>query len=548
MAVPEVLVDRYELRGLLGRGGMGEVYDGWDHRLDRPVAVKMLSSRLAADKDVRIRFEAEAQAAARLVHPKVVGVFDTGEHEGTPFIVMERLPGRTLADELAQGPLPPERVRAILCDILEALDFAHRAGIIHRDIKPSNVLITEGGTAKIADFGIAKTAGRSLTQTGQFVGSATYLSPERLNGLPAGPQSDLYSVGVVGYEALSGERPFKADTPLALIRAIADDPIPSIRTAVPDAGEDLAHAIDTATRRDPDERFQSAAQMLAAVSRPGGTGPAGASDGPPTLQSPPLPTDTKVIAAQTPSTPPAQAGPPSRERGGRRYGLWLAGAVALLALLALVRMALGPDEAPEAIPPAATPTRPAAGGQAGPIDGVTRVEFLGPGSLVVEQAEGDESVTVEAPDDLRPLVRTDVAGGTLTVGIDPGSAPDGIGQVTYRAKVRRLTELRATGGGRIRATGISGDSFTLEVLGSADIVISGETGRLTLKLHGSGNFEGSRFPAREVTAELNGSGDAVVAVSQQLEAELSGSGRLDYIGDPEVSQSASGSGEVRKAG
>ncbi|HEX2150241.1 MAG TPA: serine/threonine-protein kinase, partial [Actinomycetota bacterium] len=202
-----LLADRYELRGPLGRGGMGEVYDGWDHRLDRPVAIKILNSQLASQADVRTRFESEARAAARLANPKVVGVFDTGEHDGIPYIVMERLPGRTLADEIAGGPLSQERVRAVLLDMLEALGFAHRAGVLHRDVKPSNVLLTEDGTAKLADFGIAKMAGQNLTQTGNFVGTAAYLAPERLNGLPAGPESDLYSAGVVAYEALTGDKP-----------------------------------------------------------------------------------------------------------------------------------------------------------------------------------------------------------------------------------------------------------------------------------------------------------------------------------------------------
>lgn len=537
MAVPECLVDRYELRSLLGRGGMGEVYDGWDRRLDRPVAVKLLSPEMAADAGVRRRFEAEAQAAARLVHPKVVGVFDTGEHEGTPFIVMERLPGRTLADELAAGPLPQDRVRGVLGDMLEALDCAHRAGILHRDIKPSNVLLTETGTAKVADFGIAKTAGRNLTQTGQFVGTASYLSPERLNGLPAGPESDLYSVGVVGFEALSGEKPFKADTPLGLVRAIAQDRMPSVRARVPDVDESLARAIDTATRRDPKERFQSAAQMLAALGLPGGA-EAPPAAGPLTLQSAPVPGDTEVLA---PTAPPP-AGPSRRSRR------WLAGA-ALLVLLALGWMTLGGrDQTPPAPPPPSPDPSPGAGGEDRAIGGVTAIEFLGGGTLIVEQTDGEESVSVEAPADLRPHVRTDVAAGTLVIGLDPGSAPGGVGAVVYRARVRRLTELRATGSGQIRAGGISVDNLTVEIQGSADAELSGETGRLVLTLQGSGNFDGRRLLAGEVAAELSGSGDAVVAVSDDLRAELSGSGNLEYLGDPDLTRDASGSGEVRKIG
>ncbi|HVL50915.1 MAG TPA: protein kinase [Actinomycetota bacterium] len=543
MTTPKVLAGRYELSGLLGRGGMGEVYDGWDRRLDRPVAVKLLSPQLAEVKDIRLRFETEAQAAASMVHPNVVGVYDTGEQDGTAYIVMERLPGRSLADELAAGPLAQERVRRILRDMLEGLAFAHRKGILHRDIKPSNVLLTERDTAKIADFGIAKTAGQNLTQTGQFIGTAAYLSPERLNGLPAGPESDLYSVGVVGYEALAGEKPFDADTPIGLVRAIADGPTPSVRARLPGVEEDLAGAIDTAIRRRPEDRFTSAEQMLAALSPPG---VAGSHD-----------ETTAALemdgAGTRWATPPVPAVAPAQPVG-RRW-LLLAGALAgaFVVLLLVLRLTAG-DDPPSALPqPAESPQFGGAGTEqtpagAIPISDVSRIEFLGPGTVVIEQTGGRQIVTVEAPQALRDRVITDAAGDLLTVGLSRGSGPQDAGSVVFRITVRELRELRALGAGRVEASGITAGSLTVDNAGSAVIELSGEAEALNLTLNGSGDLQAGGFIARQVFAELNGSGSAVVAVSHTLTAELRGSGNLRYLGDPAVTQDVSGSGRVHQAG
>ncbi|MEX0791266.1 MAG: protein kinase, partial [Actinomycetota bacterium] len=477
MVEPLLLADRYELRELLGRGGMGEVYDGWDRRLDRPVAVKMLNSQLALQAEVRTRFESEARAAARLSNPKVVGIFDTGEHEGVPYIVMERLPGRTLADEMAAGPLSQSRVREVMLDMLEALAIAHRAGILHRDVKPANVLLTEDGTAKIADFGIAKIAGQNLTQTGNFIGTAAYLAPERLNGLPAGAESDLYSVGIVGYEALTGQRPFQADTPLGLVRAINDDPAPSVRSRLPEVEADLAAAIDRATRKNPEERFQTAEAMTEAL---GGT-PASPSPGSPaTVSSAEVAGGTEVLPA---------AGRPPHGPDPRLKWAGVAGALLLLALV--LRLAFGGDEDPPQAAPGPSPNAPAesaAPGEPRAISGVGSIEFLGPGTLILEQTGSQESVSVEAPEDLLPLIRTDVAGGRLTIGMEPGTAPNAVGAIIYRVKVTGLAELRAAGGGSIQARNISGDRLTIENAGSSDIEISGSTGLLTLTLDGSGNL------------------------------------------------------------
>jgi serine/threonine protein kinase len=265
MQAPEVLGGRYELRGVLGRGGMAEVRDGWDIRLDRPVAVKLLYPLFATQPDNRMRFDVEARAAAGLNHPHIVSVHDSGEHAGTPYIVMERLSGQTLADVIATGLLPQPQVRSILDAVLSALAAAHAAGILHRDIKPANILFSASGDTKVADFGIAKSAASAHTMTGQIVGTMAYLSPDRIAGRPASAADDLYAVGVVGYEALTGRRAFPQENLAELARAIAMDTPPPLAALRPDVDPALAAVIERAMARDAAGRFGSADEMRAAL-------------------------------------------------------------------------------------------------------------------------------------------------------------------------------------------------------------------------------------------------------------------------------------------
>ena len=258
----KALGERYELVEVVGRGAMGEVWAARDTRLDRLVAVKLLSSRIAFNDSTRDRFETETRAAARLNHPNVVSVYDCGVHEGVPFLVMELLPGRTLADEFALGPLRPARARAVGVEVLAALAASHRAGILHRDIKPGNVLLTAEGTAKVADFGIAKNIeGEDLTGTGIVLGTTAYLAPERLAGQPASVESDVYAVGVLLYEALAGRKAFNADTPLGMWHAIEQHEHPPLAQAVPGLDHSFASAVERAMAKDPADRFTSAAAM-----------------------------------------------------------------------------------------------------------------------------------------------------------------------------------------------------------------------------------------------------------------------------------------------
>src|SRR6478735_6039183 len=257
MQAPEVLGGRYELRGVLGRGGMAEVRDGWDIRLDRPVAVKLLHPVFTTQPDNRMRFDVEARAAAALNHPHIVSVHDSGEHAGTPYIVMERLSGQTLADVIARGPLSQPQVRSILNDVVSALAAAHARGILHRDIKPANILFSALGDVKVADFGIAKSAGSAHTLTGQIVGTMAYLSADRIAGRPACAGDDLYAVGVVGYEALSGRRAFPQENLVELARAVAEDTPPPLAVLRPDVDPALAAVVERAMARDPHRRFGS---------------------------------------------------------------------------------------------------------------------------------------------------------------------------------------------------------------------------------------------------------------------------------------------------
>ncbi len=221
MSQQTVYNGRYELHRRLARGGMADVYLARDQLLDRPVAIKVLFREFATDPTFVERFRREAQAAANLNHANIVAVYDWGEEDGTYFIVMEYVEGRSLADVLrTEGPLHPLRAAEITADIASALSFAHRNGVIHRDVKPGNVIISPTGQVKVTDFGIARAFGsavdQNLTQVGSVMGTATYFSPEQAQGKPLDPRSDVYSLGVVLYEMLTGRPPFTGESPLAI--------------------------------------------------------------------------------------------------------------------------------------------------------------------------------------------------------------------------------------------------------------------------------------------------------------------------------------------
>jgi len=267
-----VLGQRYVLREPTGHGGMATVWQATDQVLDRPVAVKVLHPNLAEQPEFLERFRAEALAAARLNHPNVVNVFDTGTHDGVAYIVMELFDGATLRDLLAQdGPLEPDAAVRIGLQVLEALQFAHDNGLVHRDVKPANILVAPDGRVKVTDFGIAKAAFdmSDPTTTGAVLGSAPYMSPEQVEGKPVDGRSDVYACGATLYEALTGRPPFEGATPLAaaMVR-LTRDPIPprAVRAGIPRA---LDAIVMRSLSRPSDQRFASAQDMAASLSRLG---------------------------------------------------------------------------------------------------------------------------------------------------------------------------------------------------------------------------------------------------------------------------------------
>jgi serine/threonine protein kinase len=262
----------YEILSPLGAGGMGEVYRARDTRLDRTVAIKVLPSHLSESAEARQRFDREARAISSLSHPHICHLYDVGQQDGTSYLVMEYLEGETLADRLRKGPLPLEQVLKIGAEICEALEKAHRSGVVHRDLKPSNIMLSKNGT-KLMDFGLAKarvtavgagsssnslaTMSEPLTTEGTIVGTFQYMSPEQVEGKEADARSDIFSVGAVLYEMVTGKRAFEGKTTASTIAAILaaePKPISTIQPMTPAAPDSI---VKQCLAKDPDERLQT---------------------------------------------------------------------------------------------------------------------------------------------------------------------------------------------------------------------------------------------------------------------------------------------------
>ncbi|HEX6248596.1 MAG TPA: protein kinase, partial [Nocardioidaceae bacterium] len=262
-----VLAGRYRLVRRIAAGGMGTVHEGLDERLGRRVAVKVLREEYADDPGFVARFEREARAAAGLSHPNIAQVLDTGRDGDRHFIVMELVDGGHLGQLLRdEGPLCPEKAAGIAVQVCRALGAAHAAGVVHRDVKPGNVLVDRAGRVQVTDFGIAHTGGQtSLTRTGSVLGTVAYLSPEQAAGQRATPASDLYAVGVVLFEMLTGSVPFAGDSAVAVALRHLQEEVPDVRDRAPDVPPALAGVVARATAKDPQDRFADAEQMEQAL-------------------------------------------------------------------------------------------------------------------------------------------------------------------------------------------------------------------------------------------------------------------------------------------
>jgi beta-lactam-binding protein with PASTA domain/tRNA A-37 threonylcarbamoyl transferase component Bud32 len=356
MTQPRLLGGRYELDGVVGRGGMAEVYRARDIRLDRIVAIKTLRADLARDQIFQARFRREAQSAASLNHPSIVAVYDTGEDMASglpvPYIVMEYVDGRTVRDLLQDGHrLLPERTLEIIDGVLRALDYSHQAGIVHRDIKPGNVMVTRNGDVKVMDFGIARAmsdAQATMTQTAQVIGTAQYLSPEQARGERVDSRSDLYSTGCLLYELLTGRPPFTGDSPVAIAyQHVRENPVPPSRVD-PDVPPWADAIVLKAMAKSPADRYQTAGDMRADLQR--------AASGMPVAAAPPTRFDMypqtqrmgsgPMMAGATSQIPPVEdygyAGRDydyaGRDGGGggtsRRWIPWVVGLVVVVGVVA----------------------------------------------------------------------------------------------------------------------------------------------------------------------------------------------------------------------
>ncbi|HEY8316380.1 MAG TPA: protein kinase [Gaiellaceae bacterium] len=357
----EVIAERYELEELVGTGGMSKVYRARDQLLERYVALKVLHPHYADDGEYVERFRREAQAVAKLSHPHIVTVIDRGEADGQQYIVFEYVDGENLKQLIERiGPLPTRQAIELTLEIADALAFAHEHGLVHRDVKPQNVLITPDGEAKVTDFGIARSLDveHGVTQTGTVLGTSNYLSPEQASGHTTTPATDVYSLGVVLYEVLTGEVPFPGENFVAVAMKHINEPPPDVQARRPDVPLRLGAAIDRALEKDPTQRFRSMdefawelRQCLAQLDTPDAE-------------------RTLIV-----SSPVLRESAPHRVRPARSRKPLLYALVALLALAAIVGGMLALSGSKGNAPPAS-----AAGGTAITLSGVTGYDPHGTGT------------------------------------------------------------------------------------------------------------------------------------------------------------------------
>jgi serine/threonine-protein kinase len=350
IAADTVIDDRYQVLEHLGTGGMAEVYCAYDLQLERKVALKLLHDRFARDEEFVERFRREASSAAGLQHQHVVSVYDRGESDGTPYIAMEYVDGRTLKQLVRErGPLDPAQAIDITIQILRAARFAHRRGIIHRDFKPQNVIVDDEGRAKVTDFGIARAGASDMTQTGSIMGTAQYLSPEQAQGHAVNARSDLYSIGVILYELLTGSVPFDAESAVTVaLKQVSEAPI-APRRRNPSVPPELETIVLRALAKEPADRFADADAFIAALTAASARIPSdaviAAADAVAASLPPPVvaANDTGVLLPVEPyQREPLTAAPPLAAAGRRKRWPWfvLAGLLGIVAIIAIVMVAV----------------------------------------------------------------------------------------------------------------------------------------------------------------------------------------------------------------
>ena len=316
---PDTLIDgRYRIVRKLGSGGMADVYMAEDQQLGRRVALKVLHRRFAEDEQFVERFRREASSAAGLSHPNVVAIFDRGEWDGTYYITMELVDGRTLKEIVREkGPAPAAAAVDLTLQILRAARYAHKHGIVHRDIKPHNVLIDQDGRVRVTDFGIARAGTSDITETGSVMGTAQYLSPEQAQGRPVDERADLYAIGIVLYELLTGQVPFDADSPVTVaLKQVSEMPAPPANL-VPSIPPAIDAVVLHALEKDPDRRWQNADEFIAAL---------------------------ETAIAEPQRIPPPPPPPVVVEEPRSRWWLWVLIALALLAIAVGLYLALRPEQ------------------------------------------------------------------------------------------------------------------------------------------------------------------------------------------------------------
>lgn len=441
MTGPQHLSDRYELGEILGFGGMSEVHLARDLRLHRDVAVKVLRADLARDPSFYLRFRREAQNAAALNHPAIVAVYDTGEAATSsgplPYIVMEYVDGVTLRDIVHNdGPMPPRRALEVISDACQALNFSHQHGIVHRDVKPANIMISKSGAVKVMDFGIARAladSGNSVTRTAAVIGTAQYLSPEQARGESVDPRSDVYSLGCVLYEMITGEPPFVGDSPVAVAyQHVREDPVPPSQRHAGISPE-LDAVVLKALAKNPDNRYQTAAEMRADLVRVhSGEKP----EAPKVLTH----AERTMMLAPSRSNLRADAARAARydyaasERGGT-IGRWLGAAAILAILTVVVTLAINMS-----------------GGKPRAVQIPDVAGQLSADAVAALQTKGFKVRTQQKPDNAVPpdhVIKTDPAGNTsvnagdeilisVSTGPEQREVPD-VAAMSYAEAVKKLT-------------------------------------------------------------------------------------------------------------